>query len=87
VNYEMVDLDPLNDADREWLRATVERHRELTGSDVADRLLTQWQSEVSSFRKVMPEDYKRVLAVMDEASASGLSEEETLNRVMASAHG
>jgi hypothetical protein len=28
-----------------------------------------------------------VLTVMDEAAASGLSEEETLTRVMASAHG
>ena len=31
VNYEMVELEPLDDDDREWLRATVERHRELTG--------------------------------------------------------
>ena len=87
VNYQMVELEPLADDDREWLRATVERHRELTCSDVADRLLTQWESEVESFRKVMPQDFKRVLAVMDEAAASGLSEEETLKRVMAAAHG
>jgi glutamate synthase (NADPH/NADH) large chain len=87
VNYEMVELEPLNATDREWLRATVERHRELTGSDVADRLLGQWESEVDSFRKVMPQDFKRVLAVMDEAAASGLTEEDTLKRVMAAAHG
>jgi len=35
VNYEMVELEPLDEDDREWLRATVERHRELTGSIVA----------------------------------------------------
>jgi glutamate synthase (NADPH) large chain len=87
VNYEMVELDPLDDDDREWLRATVERHRELTGSDVADRLLAQWESEVEAFRKVMPQDYKRVLSVMSEAAKSGLSEDETLTRVMAAAHG
>jgi glutamate synthase (NADPH/NADH) large chain len=87
VNYQMVDLDPLTLEDREWLRATVERHRELTGSDVADRLLTQWESEVESFRKVMPQDFKRVLTVMEEAAAAGISEEETLKRVMAAAHG
>ena len=87
VNYEMVELEPLDDDDREWLRATVERHRELTGSDVADRLLAQWESEVESFRKVMPQDYKRVLAVMNEAAADGLSEDETLARVMAASHG
>ena len=33
VNYEMVDLEPLDDDDREWLRATVERHRELDRLD------------------------------------------------------
>jgi glutamate synthase (NADPH/NADH) large chain len=87
VNYEMVELEPLADGDREWLRATVERHRELTGSDVADRLLSAWESEVESFRKVMPQDFKRVLAVMNESATSGLSEEETLSRVMAAAHG
>jgi glutamate synthase (NADPH/NADH) large chain len=87
VNYQMVELEPLTADDREWLRTTVERHRELTGSDVADRLLMQWESEVESFRKVMPQDFKRVLAVMDEAAAAGLSEEETDKRVMAAAHG
>jgi glutamate synthase (NADPH/NADH) large chain len=87
VNYQMVELEPPNLEEREWLRATVERHRELTGSDVADRLLTQWESEVESFRKVMPQDFKRVLTVMEEAASSGLSEEETLGRVMAAAHG
>jgi len=87
VNYEMVELEPLDDDDREWLRTTVERHRELTGSDVADRLLAQWESEVESFRKVMPQDYKRVLAVMSESASSGLTEDETLARVMEAAHG
>jgi glutamate synthase (NADPH) large chain len=87
VNYEMVELEPLADDDREWLRATVERHRELTGSDVADRLLAQWESEVESFRKVMPQDYQRVLSVMAASATSGLSEDETLARVMEAAHG
>ncbi len=87
VNYELVDLVPLDDDDREWLRATVERHRELTGSDVADRILAQWGSEIGSFRKVMPEDYQRVLNVVKECVAAGLSEAETDVRVMESAHG
>jgi glutamate synthase (NADPH/NADH) large chain len=87
VNYQMVELEPLSAEDRDWLRATIERHRELTGSDVADRILGQWESEVESFRKVMPQDYKRVLTVMAEATAEGLSEDETLTRVMAAAHG
>jgi len=87
VNYEMVDLVPLDDDDREWLRATIERHRELTGSDIAEQILHQWGSEVGAFKKVMPEDYARVLTVMREAAAEGLSEEETLVKVMESSRG
>ena len=87
VNYEMVDLEPLTDEDREWLRTTVERHRELTGSDVAERLLAQWESESESFRKVMPEDYRRVLGVLLEAEARGVTDAERDEMIMASAHG
>jgi glutamate synthase (NADPH/NADH) large chain len=87
VNYEMVELESLGDADRELLRTTVERHRELTGSKVAERLLDAWESEVEAFRKVMPKDYRRVLTVMAEAEAEGLSETETLARVMEASHG
>jgi len=50
-------------------------------------LLDQWGSEVEAFRKVMPMDYKRVLTVMRDADAAGLSEEDTLARVMEAAHG
>jgi len=87
VNYDMVDLVPLDDDDREFLRTTIERHRELTGSDLADAILSQWGSEVGAFTKVMPEDYQRVLTVMREAAAAGLSEEETLVKVMESSRG
>jgi glutamate synthase (NADPH/NADH) large chain len=87
VNYEMVELEPLDDADREWLRATVERHRECTGSKVAERLIDAWESEVEAFRKVMPKDYRRVLGVMREAERLGLSQEETDVKVMESSRG
>ena len=87
VNYEMVELEPLDDADREWLRATVQRHRELTGSAVAEGLLHEWESAVESFRKVMPTDYRRVLGVMREAKEAGLSEDETNDLVMEASRG
>jgi len=87
VNYEMVELEPLELDEREWLLQIIQRHQELTGSAVAERLLTDWDSEVSRFRKVMPRDYKHVLTVMREAEQGGFSEEEALERVMVSAHG
>jgi glutamate synthase (NADPH/NADH) large chain len=87
INDEMVTIEQLDTTDREFLRTTVQRHGEYTGSAVARRLLAAWNVEVSRFRKVMPNDYKRVLTVMRESEAAGLSEDETMARVMASSHG
>ncbi len=85
VNYEMVEVEQLTDADREFLRDTVEAHLAYTDSAVARRMLAAWSVEVSRFRKVMPVDYKRVLTVMADARAEGLDETETVNRVMEAA--
>jgi len=65
----------------------VERHRELTGSAVAARLLDAWDGEVGSFRKVMPADYQRVLAVIAEAERLGMSADERDHAIMESARG
>jgi glutamate synthase (NADPH) large chain len=87
VNYEMVELETLDPEEREWLRTTVERHWDLTGSAVASRLLLDWSIEVERFHKVMPKDFKRVLHVIREAAETGLTEAETLDKVMGAAHG
>jgi len=71
----------------EFLRSTIERHVAETDSAVGSRVLAEWNTEVAKFRKVMPRDFKRVLAVMDEARAAGRSEQETLDRVMEVARG
>jgi glutamate synthase (NADPH/NADH) large chain len=87
VNYEMVELEHVGKEDDAWLKETIRRHGELTGSAVAEQLLAAWTVEVSKFRKVMPRDYKLVLAVLAAAKAEGLSEEETSDRVMEAARG
>ncbi len=40
----------------------IELHQKYTGSSVADRVLQQWPEVLNQFVKVMPTDYKRVLA-------------------------
>jgi glutamate synthase (ferredoxin) len=61
-NMGMVEIDPMTDADRRRLRDLVERHRALTGSTVAERLLADWDRALGLFKMVMPTDYKAVLA-------------------------
>ncbi|MCU1346460.1 MAG: glutamate synthase family protein, partial [Acidimicrobiia bacterium] len=87
VNYDMVELEPLDDDDLEFVRSTIERHVGLTGSEIGKRILQGWVADSSSFRKVMPTDYKRVLEVIRQAQAEGLDEEATGQRVMASSQG
>jgi len=84
VNYDMVDLEPLDSDDMSFLSGIVQRHADLTGSTVGARVVANWDEAASSFRKVMPRDYKRVLTVIRDAQAAGLSEEQTNARVMES---
>ena len=44
VNGEMVDLEALDDEDVAWLHGVVRRHRELTGSPMAQALLDDWEA-------------------------------------------
>jgi glutamate synthase (NADPH) large chain len=85
VNDEMVAVEHLDEDDRTFLRDIIERHLELTDSAVAKRMLASWSVEVSRFRKVMPTDYKRVLAVIKESAAAGLTEDETVDKIMEAA--
>ncbi|WP_042367153.1 glutamate synthase large subunit [Streptacidiphilus neutrinimicus] len=87
VNGGMVGIEAPDAGDREWLRETVQQHYEETGSTVAAELLADWGSGVSRFSKIMPTDYKAVLAAKDAAERDGLSESETTRKMMEAANG
>jgi glutamate synthase (NADPH/NADH) large chain len=71
VNPEMVDLDPLSADDADELRSLITRHVEETDSAVGAALLADWDNTKSRFTKVMPQDFKRVLRLREEALARG----------------
>jgi glutamate synthase (NADPH/NADH) large chain len=84
VNAEMVDLDPLDGDDREFLADVVTRHHTETGSAVARELLADWETSLGRFSKVMPKDFKRVLAAQAAARRDG----RDINvAIMEAAHG
>ncbi len=78
VNTEMVDIDPLDDADRAFLKEVLTRHHAETGSPVAQRLLADFATAVTRFAKIMPRDYKRVLAAVAEAERDGRDAAEAI---------
>ena len=72
VNPEMVDLDPVTDADADVLHDLVRRHAEETDSQRAFELLGDWGDSRGRFTKVMPKDFKRVMRLRMEAEQKGL---------------
>ncbi len=78
VNREMVDLEPVDDAEAERLVELVRRHAEETGSVVAEALLVDWPSSRVRFTTVMPKDFKRVLQAKLRAEQEGRDAIETI---------
>ncbi len=72
VNTEMVEIESLDAADRAILEEVLRRHRDETGSPLATGLLDDWDANVERFAKIMPRDYKRVLAARAQAEDEGL---------------
>jgi glutamate synthase domain-containing protein 3 len=62
VNMEMVELDPLDQQDLDYVKSRIEKHVEYTDSTRGRAILDGWNAERSRFVKVMPTDYKRALA-------------------------
>jgi glutamate synthase (NADPH/NADH) large chain len=61
-NMGMVELETVStDADIAELKQMIEKHLQYTNSEVAQRLLNDWDGALSQFVKVMPTDYKRIL--------------------------
>ena len=77
-NLEMVDLEPLCEADDiELVRDLLIQHAGYTGSTVAARLLSDWDDAVGKFVKVMPLDYRRVLQERKKAETEVREREAT----------
>ena len=62
-NLQMVDLETLEDPDEEnFVRRIIARHADLTKSKRAEAILAHWETYREKLVKVMPLDYRRVLA-------------------------
>jgi glutamate synthase (NADPH) large chain len=82
VNTEMVDLEEVSAGDADFLAGLLARYLAETGSAVAARLLDDWAAALARLRRVMPRDYKRVLAATRRAERDG---QDVAEAVMAAA--
>jgi len=60
-NKEMVDLDPLDEADEILLHNLISKHYQFTKSSVANFVLNDFDNQLKNFVKVFPKDYKKAL--------------------------
>jgi glutamate synthase (NADPH/NADH) large chain len=61
-NLAMVEIDPIDERDGETIHELVRRHYAYTHSVVAWRVLSGWKEYLHKFVKVMPVEYRQVLA-------------------------
>jgi glutamate synthase domain-containing protein 2/glutamate synthase domain-containing protein 1/glutamate synthase domain-containing protein 3 len=69
-NLELVELEALEQDDVDTVGSLVQMHLRRTGSELAGRLLDDWELYLPQFVKVMPRDYKRALAELEELTVS-----------------
>lgn len=61
-NMDMVELSLLeSEEDRAEVKGLIQAHMERTGSPLASRILSEWDSHAAEFIKVLPVDYKKLL--------------------------
>jgi len=79
INREMVDTGPLEEPEEiAAVRAMIEKHYGYTRSARARQVLDAWESFVPRFVRVMPRDYKRMLACIARAHEQGLTGEDAI---------
>ncbi|GAB3229312.1 glutamate synthase large subunit [Glycomyces halotolerans] len=66
TNTTLVDLDELGATDIDLVHSLLLRHGRATGSTVAADLLSNWPRAASGFTKVIPTEYKAVLAAQSQ---------------------
>ncbi len=75
----MVYLERLDDeSEIKEVKGMIRQHAEYTNSELAWRILGDWERKISKFVKVMPKDYKRMLEAFERVEALGLSGEEAV---------
>jgi glutamate synthase (NADPH/NADH) len=63
INMEMVEVSGIEDpAEIAFVRGMIEDHHHYTGSELAARILLEFNKALPRFVKILPTDYKRVMA-------------------------
>ena len=63
-------------ADKEVLEELLNKHYTYTDSDVAKKILSNLDKELSNFKKIVPKDYEKITTLIQELKTKGYHEDE-----------
>jgi glutamate synthase (ferredoxin) len=94
LNHELVKMYALNDEtstlskadsksdsespDEKLLRSLIEEHAAETGSQRAKEILSDWDNWKFKFKKIIPNDYLRIMSEIKVQEAGGASHDEAI---------
>ena len=79
VNKQMISLGLVNDKyDVIELKEMITRHYEETGSSLAKKILDDFEYYLPRFKKVMPDDYRKMLSAIGKMEVRGLDHSQAL---------
>ncbi|MEE3394832.1 MAG: glutamate synthase large subunit, partial [Candidatus Onthomonas sp.] len=77
INKSMVSMETVTERhDIEELRDLIERHVNATGSQLGKRILANFSAYLPSFKKVIPQDYSRMLQAILQREERGMTREQ-----------
>lgn len=77
LNKEMVSMEKVeNRRDKEELYRLIQAHVTHTGSEKGKRILADFENYLPKFKKIIPEDYRRLTVLSSQFEEQGMSPEE-----------
>ena len=79
LNKQLVSMGEVTDKhDIDTLRDLIERHTKETGSKLGKKILADFDTYIKSFKKIIPNDYQRMMTELAKGEARGLNHDESV---------
>lgn len=79
LNRQLVSMSEVSDIhDKDVLKELIQRHTKETGSVLGQRILDSFDSYAAHFKKIVPNDYQRMMSEIAKGEERGLSHDEAV---------
>ena len=77
VNKDMVNIERVTDKyDVQELKSMIQEHVSYTNSEIGKEILDNFKDYLPKFKKIIPEDYEKMMAAIIQMEEKGLSREK-----------